>query len=58
MKLNDFSHQYKLTDEAEGKLNAIQIAGPQFILLVSDADLHGDGRLSVGELASVHDAQK
>jgi hypothetical protein len=58
MKLDDFCRQYKLTDEVKGKLDAIQIAGPHVLRLVSDADLRGDGRLSVGELASVRDAQQ
>ncbi|KAF8958724.1 hypothetical protein BDZ97DRAFT_1915991 [Flammula alnicola] len=57
MKLDSFCHRYELSEEIRGKLDAIQIAGPHVLRLISDTDLRGEGRLSIGELASVRDAQ-
>jgi len=52
-----FCTGYSLSQTIQQKLKAIQKAGPHVLRLISDADLHGDGALSMGELASVRDAQ-
>ena len=52
-----FCANYHLSDQIKTKLDAIQIAGPHVLGLISDADLRGEGALSIGELASVRDAQ-
>ena len=52
-----FCTNYRLSDQIKKKLNAMQIAGPHIICLISDADLQGEGALSIGELASVQDVQ-
>jgi len=57
MKLDSFCTAYNLSDAIKDKLVAIQIAGPHVLRLITDTDLRGKGGLSVGELASVHDAQ-
>jgi hypothetical protein len=57
MKLDDFCKQYLLSDLIEDKLCNIQITGPHVLRLISDSDLRGEGNLSIGELASVRDAQ-
>lgn len=57
MELSVFCTQYFLSQTIEQKLEAIQVAGPHVLCLISDADLRGDGTLSIGELASVHNAQ-
>ena len=57
MKLALFCTQYELSDEIKEKLSAIQIVGPHVLSLVSDTDFRGEGRLSIGELASLRDAQ-
>ena len=36
---------------------AIQITGPHVLHLISDVDLRGEGKLSVGELALLRDAE-
>jgi hypothetical protein len=58
MELEDFCRQFNLSYELRAKLNVIHITGPHVLRLVSDADLRGEGGLSVGELASVRDAQQ
>jgi hypothetical protein len=57
MKLALFCAQYELSDEIKDKLSAIQIVGPHVLSLVSDTDFRGEGKLSIGELASLRDAQ-
>ena len=57
MDLIIFCTKYRLSVQIKTKLEAIQIAGPHVLCLISDADLQGEGALSVGELASVRDAQ-
>jgi len=57
MELAVFCMQYWLSDQIETKLSAIHITGPHVLCLISDADLRGEGSLSIGELASVRDAQ-
>ena len=56
-KLDDFCTRYDLLESVKDKLMAIQITGPHILHLVSDVDLRGDGKLSVGELASLRDAE-
>lgn len=58
MTLEDFCCLYKLASDLKSKLDAIHIAGPHVLRLVSDTDLRGSGGLDVGELASVRDAQQ
>lgn len=57
MKLEIFCAHYSLSDEIQMKLVSINIPGPHVLSLISDADLRGDGKLSIGQLASVRDAQ-
>ena len=57
MKLDDFCAHYNLLESIKAKLIGIQIAGPHVLSLVSDIDLQGEGKLSVGELASLRDAE-
>jgi hypothetical protein len=57
MKLDEFCEQYELSDSIRKKLGNIQITGPHVLCLISDSDLRGEGQLSIGELASVRDAQ-
>ena len=57
MKLDDFCWWYELSDGNKEKLHNIQIAGLHILCLISDPDFWGEGKLSIGELASVHDAQ-
>jgi hypothetical protein len=57
MDLFVFCMKYRLSVQIKTKLEAIQITGPHVLCLISDADLRGEGALSVGELASVRDAQ-
>jgi len=57
MDLTIFCTKYRLSVQIKLKLDAIQIAGPHVLRLISDADLRGEGALSIGELASVRDAQ-
>ena len=56
-KLDDFCRLYHLSESVKGKLTDIQITGPHVLHLVSDVDLRGEGKLSVGELASLRDAE-
>jgi len=56
MILATFCTLYGLSDDITKKLEAIHVAGPHVLSLISD-DLRGEGTLSVGELASVRDAQ-
>jgi hypothetical protein len=53
MILATFCTLYGLSDDITKKLEAIHIAGPHVLSLISDTDLQGEGTLSVGELASV-----
>ena len=55
--LAPFCAKYHLSAQIKTKLDAIQIAGPHVLRLISDTDLRGEGALSIGELASVRDAQ-
>ena len=57
MKLEIFCAQYSLSDNIQTKLTSIQVAGPHVLSLISDHDLRGEGKLSIGELASLRDAQ-
>jgi hypothetical protein len=57
MKLEIFCAQYSLSDDIQMKLASIQVAGPHVLSLISDLDLRGEGKLSIGELASLRDAQ-
>lgn len=57
MILDPFCATYELSDAIKDKLIAIHITGPHVLRLISDTDLRGEGGLSVGELASVRDAQ-
>lgn len=57
MKLEIFCAQYSLSDDIKIKLTSIQVAGPHVLSLISDIDLRGEGKLSIGELASLRDAQ-
>jgi len=57
MELSIFCTWYFLSQTIQQKLEAIQVAGPHVLPLISDADLCGGGALSIGELASVRDAQ-
>jgi hypothetical protein len=57
MELGAFCAQYFLSQNIQQKLKAIQVTGPHVLRLISDADLRGDGSLSIGELASLRDAQ-
>jgi hypothetical protein len=57
MKLEIFCAQYSLSDDIKMKLISIQVAGPHVLSLISDLDLWGEGKLSIGELASLRDAQ-
>ena len=57
MDLNIFCDRYKLSDGIRAKLDTIHVAGPHVLGLITDADLRGEGSLSIGELASVRDAQ-
>ena len=57
MKLDVFCAQYELSDDIKTKLDAIHIPGPHVLSLIADADLRGEGKLSIGQLASVRDAE-
>ena len=57
MKLDSFCDTYDLSDAIKDKLVAIHIAGLHTLRLITDTDLQGEGGLSVGELASICDAQ-
>lgn len=57
MKLEIFCAQYSLSDDIQMKLTSIQVAGPHVLSLISDLDLRGEGKLSIGELASLRDAE-
>jgi len=57
MKLDQFCQDYELSGEIEQKLCAIQVTGPQVLCLISDLDFCGDGKLLIGEVASICDAQ-
>jgi hypothetical protein len=57
MKLDPFCATYELSDAIKAKLIAMHINGPHVLRLISDTDIRGEGGLSVGELASVSDAQ-
>jgi hypothetical protein len=57
MKLETFVAHYNLSDDLQAKLVSIHVAGPHVLSLISDADLRGEGKLSIGELASLRDAQ-
>lgn len=57
MKLETFVTHYNLSDDLQAKLVSIHVAGPHVLSLISDADLRGEGKLSIGELASLRDAQ-
>jgi hypothetical protein len=58
MKLDDFCQHYDLSDAINAKLVDIQIAGLHVLRLIADCDLREEGKLSIGELASVRDAQQ
>jgi hypothetical protein len=49
--------KYQLSVQIKTKLELIQITGPHVLYLISDADLRGEGALSIGELVSVRNAQ-
>ena len=57
MELGIFCTQFFLSRMIQQKLEVIQVTGPHVLSLISDANLRGDGSLSIGELASVRDAQ-
>jgi len=57
MKLDQFCLDYKLSWDIKQKLRAIQVTGPHVLRLISDVDLCGDGKLSIGEVASIRDVQ-
>jgi hypothetical protein len=57
MELFIFCDRDHLSHDVRVKLDAIQVTGPHLLSLISDADLRGEGGLSIGELASVRDAQ-
>jgi hypothetical protein len=57
MKLEIFVAQYDLSNDIQAKLASIHVAGPHVLSLISDTDLRGEGKLSIGELASLRDAQ-
>ena len=57
MRLDSFCDTYDLSNAIKDKLIAIHIAGPHTLRLITDTDLRAEGGLSVGELASVRDAQ-
>ncbi len=58
MVLKDFCGLYKLSGDLKSKLDAIHIVGPHVLRLVSDSDLRESGKLDVGEVASLRDAQQ
>lgn len=55
--LLEFCNKYFLSVDIEDKLEAIQISGPHVLSLISDADLRNEAKLSVGQLASLRDAE-
>lgn len=57
MDLENFCVQYMLSDNIKAKLESIHVAGPHVLSLISNADFRGEGQLSIGELASLRDAE-
>ncbi|KAJ2936905.1 hypothetical protein H1R20_g190, partial [Candolleomyces eurysporus] len=58
MKLDDFCRLYGLDDGLKHKLGAIDITGPHVLRLVTDDDLRKSGTLTIGELATLRDAEE
>ncbi|KAJ3543455.1 hypothetical protein NMY22_g3140 [Coprinellus aureogranulatus] len=58
MELDDFAMLFGLSENITFKLAAADIPGPHVLRLVSDKDLREDGKLSIGELATVRDAEQ
>jgi hypothetical protein len=56
MELALFCDQYHLSNDIKKKLGSIHVSGPHVLRLITDADLRGEGTLSIGELASLRDA--
>lgn len=57
MPLATFCQTYSLSFDIEQKLHAIQLSGPHVLSLISNTDLRAEAMLSIGELASVRDAE-
>jgi hypothetical protein len=48
---------YSINPSLQDKLNAIQVTGPHTLHLITNEDLRTEGKLSVGELATIRDAE-
>ncbi|KAF6742071.1 hypothetical protein DFP72DRAFT_831627, partial [Ephemerocybe angulata] len=58
MELHAFCTKYSLHDALEWKLKAVDVSGPHVLRLIGDAALVDKARLSIGELATLHDTEE
>lgn len=58
MSLVDFCNTYELSDSVYTKLLTMDIDGPHLLRKVSDGALEQAGKLTVGQIAAVHDAEE
>jgi hypothetical protein len=58
MRLQDFCMCFELSDTIQQKLDGMKITGPHGLRFVTDLDLRDVGKLDVGELGDVRDAQE
>jgi hypothetical protein len=56
--LEFFCQTYELSEDIQAKLAVLKVMGPHALHLIKDNQLSGEGKLVIGELADVRDAEE